>query len=146
MSRRGSTGAGVASAVSPNDPVMSDGPEDAIISPSSGPEAAHGAAQAARPSVDELGAEFVANPPGQAALTRTAARKDDGEFRRDLQIFGDHLDAAGRDVGDHAVTRQRPCAQLNFGDAPALTAFALAAIDKHPDPQALLDSFSFPPS
>ena len=114
------------------------------MSPTSGrealPDAARKASRAAG-SVDELGAEFVPDLPGQTALTRAAARQDDGEFRRNLQIFGDHLDTAGRNIGDHAVAWQRPRTQLNFGDAPARAAFALAAIHKHSDPQAFLGNF-----
>jgi hypothetical protein len=114
------------------------------MSPSSGPDPVPDAwreSSQKADSVDELGAELVPDLPRQPALTRTTGRQDDGEFRRDLQIFGDHLDAAGRNIGDHAVAWQRPCAQLNFGDAPARAAFALAAIHKHSDPQAFLGNF-----
>lgn len=45
--------------------------------------------------VDKLSAEFVTDPPCQPALARAAFRQDDGELAGDVEMFGDHLHAAG---------------------------------------------------
>ena len=55
--------------------------------------------------VDKFGAEFATDPPRQTALARMVRREDEGELRRDFQIFGNHLDAASRHVRDCAVAR-----------------------------------------
>src|SRR5690348_8010351 len=82
--------------------------------------------------IHELGAEFAADPPGKAALARPAGGQDDGELRRNLRIVGDHLDAAVRDVRDHAVTRQCAGSKLNFCDPVADNTLALPPIiDEH---------------
>ena len=45
--------------------------------------------------VDELSAEFVTDPPCQPALARAAFRQDDGELAGNVEMFRDHLHAAG---------------------------------------------------
>ena len=81
--------------------------------------------------IDKFGAEFATDPPCQTALARMVRREDEGELRRDFQVLGDHLHAAGRYVGDGAVARQRTCAALDFCDSSAQTTFASASISKH---------------
>ena len=78
--------------------------------------------------VDELGAEFVTNPPCQAALAGATFRQEDGELGRDIEMLSDHLHTAVRYVGNRAVTRQRAGAELDLGETPAHAAFALASI------------------
>ena len=56
--------------------------------------------------VDELGAQFATNSPRQPALARLALREDDGELGGNVEVIGDHLDAAIRHVRDRAVARQ----------------------------------------
>jgi hypothetical protein len=84
--------------------------------------------------IDELGAQFATDPPGQLALARVAGRKDDGEFGGNVEIFGDDLDAAVRHVRDYAVARQRAGPELNLRNPSTLTTFALASIYKHVGP------------
>ena len=55
---------------------------------------------------DEFGAELAADPPDQPALAGPALREDERKLRRDFDMFGDDLDAAIRDVRDHAIARQ----------------------------------------
>src|SRR5438046_751179 len=85
--------------------------------------------------VDEFGAEFVADPPGQPALPRIARGKDDGELRRDVHVFGHDLDAASRDVGDHAVARQAAGPGLDLGAPLAVATFGFPPIYEHAVPQ-----------
>src|SRR3954462_486951 len=77
--------------------------------------------------IDELGSEFTTDAPCQTTAARAIGREDDGELRRDFDVFRDSLDAASRDVRDGAVTRQGPgtdlylrasCTQLAFGSPP----------------------------
>jgi len=56
--------------------------------------------------IDEFGAKFVANPPCQPALTGVIGREDDGEMRRNFEIFRDNLHAAIRDVRNCTVAWQ----------------------------------------
>jgi hypothetical protein len=81
--------------------------------------------------IDEFGAEFAADPPRQATLTRMVTFEDEGEVRGNLQEFGDHLHATIRHVRDRAVARQRTGAALDFGDPPARTTFDSTSISKH---------------
>src|ERR1700704_5581350 len=83
--------------------------------------------------VDELGAEFATDPPGQPALAWAAFRQYDGEHRGNFQIFGDHLDAASRHVRDGTVARQAG-PELDLREAFALATFASASILQHVDP------------
>src|ERR1700730_16344710 len=78
--------------------------------------------------IDELRAEFAADSPCQAALARAAGRQYHRESGRDLEMSGDPLDAASRDVRDHAITRQRAGPELDLGDPSAHTTFACASI------------------
>jgi hypothetical protein len=84
--------------------------------------------------INELCAEFVADPPSEAALARPAFRHEDREFAGNVEMLGDDLYTTRRDVGDGAVARQRTRSELDFGEAPAHAAFALASICKHFDP------------
>ena len=81
--------------------------------------------------INELCADFVPEPPCQLALARPALRHEDGEFAGNVEMFGDDLYTTRRNVGDGAVTRQRTRPELDFGEAPAYAAFALASICKH---------------
>src|SRR5689334_16744161 len=83
-----------------------------------------------RALVDEFGAEFAPDPPCQAALPGVTRREDDGELRRNLEIFGNHLDAAVRNIRDRAVARQRG-PRLDLRYPPAWAAFGLSAINEH---------------
>jgi hypothetical protein len=79
--------------------------------------------------IDEFSTEFVTDPPCQPALAGVACRQYDGEFRRkNVEIFGDHLHAAGRHVRDGTVARQRTGPELDFREAFAQAAFALTSI------------------
>jgi len=84
--------------------------------------------------INELGAEFVADPPCEAALARPAFRHDDREFAGNVEMLGNDLHTARRNVGDGTVARQRTRPKLDFGETPAHAAFALASICKHFDP------------
>jgi len=79
-------------------------------------------------SVDELRAELVADPPGQAALPRTTFRHDDGELGRNVDMFGDHLHPTVRYVGDRTVAWQCASAKLDLGKTPAQAAFTLTSV------------------
>src|SRR5581483_4347171 len=78
--------------------------------------------------VGELGAELAADAPHQATLPCVIMGEDDGEIRRDLEIFGHHLDAAVGNIRDGAVARQGAGSGLNFGNPPANAAFMFASI------------------
>jgi hypothetical protein len=93
--------------------------------------------------IDEFSAQFATDPPRQPALPRAACREYDGEFRGNIEIFGDHLDAAIRHVRDRAVARQRVAPKLDFCSPRAHEAFALSSILQHVDPWPLLDGDSF---
>ena len=69
--------------------------------------------------VDEFSAELTADPPCKAALSGSARRKDDRELRGNLDVFGDHLHTAGRNIGYLAVPRQRAGPELNLCEAIA---------------------------
>ena len=84
--------------------------------------------------VDEFSAEFATDAPCQPTLAGVAGRQGDGEFGGNFGIFRDHLDAALRDVRDHAVARQRADSELNLRDPSALFTFASASILQHIDP------------
>src|ERR1700733_9939432 len=84
--------------------------------------------------INELCTEFVADPPCEAALARPAFRHEDGEFVGNVEMLGDDLYTTRGNVGDGAVARQRTRPELDFGEAPAHAAFALASICKHFDP------------
>jgi NDP-sugar pyrophosphorylase family protein len=85
-------------------------------------------------SIEELRAEFAADPPGEPALTRPALRENHRKFGRNFGIFGDDLHAAIRHVGNHAIARQPAGRKLNFRKASARPTFAAAAIRIHVDP------------
>ena len=85
--------------------------------------------------IDEFSAEFVADPPGQPALPRIARGKDDGELRRDVHVFGNDLDAAGRDIRDHAIARKTARPELDLGAPFAVTTFGFPPIYEHAVPQ-----------
>ena len=70
----------------------------------------------------------MADPPCQPTLAWTACRQDDGEFGRNIEILGDHLDPAIRYVRDRAITRQRTGAELDLGETPAQAPLALTSI------------------
>jgi hypothetical protein len=78
--------------------------------------------------VDELRAEFAADPPGQPALARASFGQDDGKLRGKVDIFGDHLDAAVRYVRDRTVARQRAGPELNPREASAEATLAFAPV------------------
>jgi len=79
--------------------------------------------------INELGAKLAADPPSQLALARPlAGRENHGEFGRNLRIFGDDLNPAVRDVGDHAVARQCASPELYLGKVSARTTFALTTV------------------
>ena len=84
-----------------------------------------------RDLIHELGAEFAADPPGQAALPRVSRRQNNGEFGRDFRIFRNHFDPTRRDVGDHAIARQVAGSKLDLGDPAAFTTLGLPPIDEH---------------
>jgi hypothetical protein len=78
--------------------------------------------------IDELGAEFVTDPPCQPTLARTALRQYDCKLGRNVDMFGDDLHAAGRYIGDGAVAWQGTRAELDLREISALAAFALTSI------------------
>jgi hypothetical protein len=78
--------------------------------------------------IDELGAEFVTDPPCQPTLARAALRQYDRKLGRNVDMFGDDLHAAGRYIGDGAVAWQRTRAELDLREISALAAFALTSI------------------
>jgi hypothetical protein len=78
--------------------------------------------------IDELGAEFVTDPPCQPTLARTALRQYDCKLGRNVDMFGDDLHAAGRYIGDGAVAWQTTRAELDLREISALAAFALTSI------------------
>jgi hypothetical protein len=51
-------------------------------------------------------------------------------------MFGNDLDAAGRDIRDHAIARQTTDTELDLGAPPALATFVLATICDHAVPQS----------
>src|SRR6185312_10167971 len=77
---------------------------------------------------DELGPEFAADPPRQAALAGVTGREDQGEFGRRVEMLGDDFHTAVRNVCDHAVARQRAGPELDFREAPAQTTLASTTI------------------
>jgi hypothetical protein len=83
--------------------------------------------------IDELRAEFTADPPGQLALARAAFGQNDGELRGNIDKFGDDLHAAIRYVRDRAVARQRP-PKLDLREPPAQMTFASTTVHQHVDP------------
>src|SRR2546423_7900458 len=85
--------------------------------------------------IDKFSAEFVADPPGQPALPRIARGKDDGELRRDVHVFGNDLDAAGRDIPDHAIARKTAGPELDLGAPLAVATFGFPPIYEHAVPQ-----------
>ena len=92
-----------------------------------------GRARSVRPGIrpgssHEFRSELTTDPPRQAALPRIAGREDQGELGRRIKMFGDDLHTAIRNVGDHAVPRQRPGAELNLGEAPAQATLASTTI------------------
>ena len=84
--------------------------------------------------INELCTDFVADPPCEAALARPAFRHEDGEFTGNVEMLGNDLHTTRRNVGDGTVARQRTRPELDFREAPAHAAFALASICKHFDP------------
>jgi hypothetical protein len=78
--------------------------------------------------IDELGAEFVTDPPCQPTLAGAALRQYDRKLGRNVDMFGDDLHAAGRYIGDGAVAWQRTRAELDLREISALAAFALTSI------------------
>jgi len=98
--------------------------------------------------IDELRAEFTADPPCQPTLARTG-RKYDREFGGNFEIFGDHLRAAVRYVGNRAVARQRAGPELYLRCPSAQTTFTSTSIYQHVDPSpcsiTVLSAFQ-PPS
>jgi hypothetical protein len=84
--------------------------------------------------VDEFSTELATDPPCQPALTQFAGRQPDGEDRRNFGIFGNHLQAALRYVGDRAIARQRARPELDFGSSSAFLTFASPSIHQHVDP------------
>jgi hypothetical protein len=83
--------------------------------------------------IDEFGTEFVADPPSQPALARMIGRKNDGELRRNFEIFRNHFHAAIRYVGNCTVTRQTSGAALDLRDPPAQPTFTSSPIRIHVD-------------
>jgi hypothetical protein len=79
-------------------------------------------------SVDELSAEFATDTPRKLALSRAAFRKYDREISGNVDVFGDHLDAAVRNVRDRAVARQRASPELDLREPSTETTFAFTAI------------------
>jgi hypothetical protein len=84
--------------------------------------------------IDELRAELATDPPGQLALARAAFGQNDGEFRRDVDEFGDDLHAAIRDVRDRAIARQPACPELDLREPPAQMTLASTTVLQHVDP------------
>lgn len=78
--------------------------------------------------IDELGAEFVTDPPCQPTLAGAALRQYDRKLGRNVDMFGDDLHAAGRNIGDGAVAWQGTRAELDLREISALAAFALTSI------------------
>jgi hypothetical protein len=78
--------------------------------------------------IDELGAEFVTDPPCQPTLAGAALRQYDRKLGRNVDMFGDDLHAAGRYIGDGAVAWQGTRAELDLREISALAAFALTSI------------------
>jgi hypothetical protein len=78
--------------------------------------------------IDELGAEFVTDPPCQPTLAGAALRQYDRKLGRNVEMFGDDLHAACRYIGDGAVAWQGTRAELDLGEISALAAFALTSI------------------
>jgi hypothetical protein len=91
---------------------------------------------------DEFSAQFEADPPSELALAGMPRREDEGEFRGNFGIVGNHLDAAVRDVRDGAVARQRAGPELDFREPFAKLTFASTSIHQHVDPSPLFDHAS----
>jgi hypothetical protein len=84
--------------------------------------------------IDEFSTELATDPPCQPALARVACRQCDGEYSGNFGIFCDHLQAALRQVGDRAVSRQRTAPELNLRGSSAFLTFASTSIHQHVDP------------
>ena len=78
-------------------------------------------------SVDELSTEFATDPPRQPAST-ARIRQENGEFVRNVEIFGDHPHPAFGHVNDRAVTRQGANPELDLRHAPICSTIASASI------------------
>jgi hypothetical protein len=61
-------------------------------------------------------------------LAGAAFRQYDGELGGNIDMFGDHFDAAIRYVRNGTIARQRAGPKLDFGEIPAVAAFAFASI------------------